>query len=133
MEKPTIKTKTNSEDYVLHSPNYFDSMSKKDFREKNTEGYVPYYFDQKDYTLKELKLDTHFNPLNKNGRQFRNNDSNPYGYIFFLKGGGFDVINKLATTIGKMIEAMDEQKRLYMKYPAAVVKELSERENKEDS
>lgn len=130
MEKPKIKT--NSEDYVLYSPNAFHTMSKKDFREKNTYGYVPYYFDKKDYTLKEIKLDRNFNPLKENGRPFYNNETNPFGFIFFLKEDGFEVINRVSSKIGEMIEAIDKQKKLYLKYPAALVDELSKRKNKKD-
>lgn len=116
----------NKEDYILYSTRIFDRLSNKEFKEKNELGYTPYYFDDKDYVLTELKLDSRFNPLKKNGKQFYNNEKNPYRYIFFLKGNGFETITKLTKTLGDMIKAIDEQKELYLKYPAAVVKKLSE-------
>jgi hypothetical protein len=118
-------TKTNKEDYIIEGFRIFDSLSYKGFHEKNKLGYTPYYFDDKDYVLSELKLDRNFNPLKKNGKRFYNNEQNPYGYILFLKGDGFETITKLTKPLGEMIKQIDEQKNLYLRYPAAVVKKLS--------
>lgn len=121
---------TNSEDYKVFYPRVFDTLSKKEFSKRNSEGYVPFYFDKKTYELVEIKLDSKFNPLDKNGRQFTNNTTNPYEHIFFLKDGGIDVVKKLTDNISAMLKAIDEQKSLYLKYPVAVVNKLIERGNK---
>ena len=120
-------TKTNKEDYIIKEYVIFDGLSYKEFHEKNKLGYTPYYFDDKNYVLSELKLDSNFNPLKKNGKRFYHNEQNPYGYIFFLKGDGIKNITKLTENLGKLIKEIDKQKNLYLKYPAAVVKELSGR------
>lgn len=118
-------TKTNKEDYIIEGFRIFDGLSYKEFHEKNKLGYTPYYFDDKDYVLSELKLDRNFNPLKKNGKRFYNNEENPYGFIFFLKGDGIKNITKLTENIGNLIKEIDKQKKLYLKYTAAVVKKLS--------
>ena len=118
-------TKTNKEDYIIEGFRIFDGLSYKEFHEKNKLGYTPYYFDDKDYVLSELQLDSNFNPLKNNGKRFYHNEQNPYGYILFLKGDGFETITKLTKPLGEMIKQIDEQKNLYLRYPAAVVKKLS--------
>jgi hypothetical protein len=125
-------TKPNKEDYIIQGFGKFDSVSYKEFKEKNELGYTPYYFDDKDYTLTELKLDNSFNPLKciktDSGckyKRFYSNEENPYGFIFFLKGDGIKNITKLTEKIGELIKQIDKQKKLYLKYTAAVVKKLS--------
>ena len=124
---------TNKEDYILYTPNEFDHISKKVFEKRNSEGYTPYYFDTNDYSLTELKLTKDFSPLRtiktESGVKYKNlYGENPYIYIFFLKGDGIENIKKVCENIKGIIEEIDEQKKLYLKYPAAVVKKLSEKD-----
>ena len=97
-------TKTNKEDYIIEGFRIFDSLSYKEFHEKNELGYTPYYFDDKDYVLSELKLDSNFNPLKKNGKRFgcpkshNNHRGNPilnWKEINNTKPSGFGITRSL--------------------------------------
>ena len=120
-------SKINKEDYLIYQTRFFDQDAKVEFRKRNTEGYKPYYFDKKDYDLKEIELTSQFLPkTGGKSRHYGGAPTNEYGVILFLKGDGVDIIEKMSKSIGGMIRAGEKKNKLLLRYIPSVVKDLGE-------
>lgn len=93
--------------------NYFLYETKSDdknlFKDLIKKGYSPFYFCNRTYELKEYE------------------STSKTDYIFFLKGDAYEKIKKQTELLSEILKTLDEQKQIYLKYTAAIVKKFSEK------